>query len=99
MNWKAVRKPFDELAQAEPGQRFQRFYQRRRARRSRSGTIVRVVGGAVLVVVGVLLSMPPLVPGFVVSLTGLALIASQSQRVARWVDAAECWLRRLWGIA
>lgn len=97
MNWKGVKKPFNELARAEPGRRFQTFHQRRRRQRSRVTTALWSAAGVVLVVTGILLSMPPLVPGFLVTAAGLALLASQSRRVARWLDGIECRLRRLWG--
>lgn len=96
MNWKSLKQPFKELRQSEPGRRFQDYYEARRTRRTRAMSTVRIAFGGVLVMTGIVLSMPPLVPGFLVTAAGLAVIASQSRRVARWMDGFECWLRRLW---
>lgn len=56
---------------------------------------LRIGSGVLLVALGIVLSMPPLIPGFLVTAVGLALIASQSRRVSRLLDRLECWLRRL----
>lgn len=47
-------------------------------------------------ILGFLLSLPPLVPGFLLWLPGLALIASQFDCVARTLDQGECLLRNLY---
>lgn len=96
MNWKAFKGPFAELVRSRPGQRFQDFHNERRRNRTRPMTALRIAAGVFLVALGIVLSMPPLVPGFLVTAAGLAVIASQSRRVARWMDGFECWLRRLW---
>ena len=85
-----------EIARSEPGRRFQDLHQRRHRDRTRFMIVLRISAGIVLVIGGIVLSMPPLVPGFLVTLSGLVLIASQSRRVARWIDAAECRLRNLY---
>lgn len=94
MSWHSLKRSFKELLRGEPGRRFQAFHARRCRERSRAAMYLRVVIGAVLIVIGVLLSMPPLVPGFLVTFAGLGLIASQSLRVAQWMDRLESWLRR-----
>lgn len=96
MIWNRVKNPFDELKRSEPGRRFQEFHHRRCGQCTRAMSAARMVAGVVLVFGGIVLSMPPLVPGFIVTVVGLTLIAAQSQRVARWMDGMECWLRRSW---
>lgn len=94
MNWREIIRPINELLHGQPGQRFQAYYRRRREHRSQLAIALRIAAGMVLVVLGVLLSMPPLVPGFLVTLAGLGLVASQSRRVAAGMDRLECWVRR-----
>ena len=60
---------------------------------------LRLLFGLLLLVVGLLASIPPGVPGFLLWVPGLALIASCSRRVARALDRAELALlrsRRRW---
>jgi hypothetical protein len=51
--------------------------------------------GLLLVVLGLVLSLPPLMPGFLLWLPGLALIAAQFGWVARALDQGECRARTL----
>lgn len=96
MNGKRFTHPVRELLRGRPGRRFRDFHDARmREERSHVMTAGRVVLGVVLMLAGLLLSMPPLVPGFLVTAAGLALIASQSRRVAHWLDGMERWLRRV----
>ncbi len=90
-----IKKSFEEIVRSKPGRRFQDFYLRRCRQRAPIRIALRIAAGVMLILSGIVLSMPPLVPGFIVTLSGLALIASQSRRVARWLDAIECWLRGL----
>lgn len=90
-----IKKSWLELRDGVPGQRFQDFRARRRKQRSRTSVVLRLVLGVALVIAGLLLSLPPLVPGFVVTAAGLALIAAQSCRVAGALDAIEC---RIWAL-
>lgn len=75
------------------GERFAHRYERSRdhgpVRRGLS-----LVGGALLVVVGVIL-MPLPGPGILIAAFGGAMMAGQSLRIARALDAAEVGVRRL----
>lgn len=97
MRWKRFTRPVRELLRGSPGRRFRDFHEARAQERSRVMRAGRVVLGVVLMLAGVLLSMPPLVPGFLVTAAGLALIASQSRRVAHWLDRIERRLRKVVG--
>ncbi len=55
-----------------------------------------MIAGLLLLVLGLILSLPPLVPGFLLWIPGLALIASQSIFTASVLDSGECLLRRLY---
>lgn len=93
-NWRSVR-------QGRPGHRFVDHYDRAVRARSRSGTVVRVVGIGLAVLalaIGVLLAVipGPAIPFFLVA---GALLASEFRPVARLMDWWEVRLRALasWG--
>jgi hypothetical protein len=95
--WETAKQQVSEFWCGTPGQRFQQYYRRRQqAMRAQPWQKAVSVGlGLVLVVVGVALSIPPGVPGFLITLPGLGLLATQSRTLARWLDRAELKLRRL----
>jgi len=82
-----------ELFRAAPGQRFTERYRHRRRHHGLHKALV-VIGGASLVLVGCVLMITP-GPGLLVALAGGALIASESERAARALDALELRLRAL----
>ena len=91
-----LRSIYREIVHAPAGRRFQRYHQRRKRRSGGWQAAVYVGTGLLLVIVGFLLSLPPLVPGFLLWLPGLALIASQFDCMARTLDQGECLLRNLY---
>ncbi len=94
---RTVRDRLSELGRERPGHRFGRFHARRHRWRQQHPVASRVVAviGALLVVLGAALSIPPGVPGFIVSLIGLALLVSGSRKLARWLDRGEILARHL----
>ena len=91
-----LRSIYREINAAPAGKRFQRYHQRRKGRAGRWHVAVYGGSGLLLVILGFLLSLPPLMPGFLLWLPGLALIASQFGCVARALDRGECMTRRLY---
>jgi hypothetical protein len=91
-----LRRTYREIAATPAGKRFRCFHQRRRERGGRWQAVAMVGAGLVLVAVGLLLSLPPLMPGFLLWVPGLALIASQLRSVAHLLDRTECLLRGLY---
>jgi hypothetical protein len=91
-----LRSTYLEIAEATAGERFQFYHRRRKGRSGRWHTAAITGAGVLLVVLGLLLSLPPLLPGFLLWLPGLALVATQSGGVARVLDRSECLLRRLY---
>lgn len=89
-----LKKHWQELEQYPPGERFQRRNRRRREQRKRSGRSLRVGGGLLLIVLGLMLLFVP-GPGTIVALIGLALLAQESMFVARWLDWMELRGRRV----
>src|SRR5687767_7861268 len=83
---------YAKLAEAEPGERFINYY-RYRQRKGGEGRwkgVIGVTAGLCMVIMGSLLSIPPGVPGFLLSFAGLGLIAGRSRAVAVFLDRAEC---------
>ena len=83
---------------ARPGERFTRRYERLDGRgRHPVGRLLRGALGMLLVALGIVFGLLP-GPGFVPALAGLALLAGESQRIARVLDGLEVrlrhWLRR-----
>lgn len=80
---------------ARPGERFARRYERLSGHdRHPAARAVRAGLGVLLVLVGIVFGVLP-GPGFVPALAGLALLAGESERIARTLDAAEVKVRRL----
>lgn len=75
------------------GERFKHRYERTK----NYGPLRRwltLLGGGLLVVVGLIL-MPLPGPGILIAAFGGAVMAGQSLRIARWLDAVEVGVRRL----
>jgi hypothetical protein len=87
-NFKSV---FSQLAHAEPGKRFITYYRYRRARGGRQKWKARLsmILAWLLVFIGVAFSFLPGVPGFIVMLVGLGLIAGRLRGVAIFLDRVE----------
>jgi UPF0716 family protein affecting phage T7 exclusion len=88
------------LAAGEPGKRFLEFHERRRARERNATkwrTTAYVVAGVVLFAGGVLISLPPGVPGFFLWIPGLALLVARFRAFAIFLDRTEAFIRRLFG--
>lgn len=90
----SMKQHWRQLAAARPGQRFQQRYARRqRAQRSAIATSLRMIGGVLLVVVG-LIMLPAPGPGTLIVLLGASLIAQDSRTAARTLDWLELEIRR-----
>lgn len=87
-----------QLRQSKPGQRFVDHYHRNNRQPSKFAgkSWLLVTLGVVMTAGGLVLSLPPGVPGFLLWIPGLALIASQKKTVAVALDRAECAARDLY---
>jgi hypothetical protein len=93
--FRTLRLQWHNLTQAKPGRRFQnRYYARKRRRTGPFVKALYIAGGAVLMVLGIVL-LPAPGPGALVLLLGAAITAQESLAVARLCDAAEIRARRL----
>ena len=76
-----IKAEFREVKNGAPGRRFRDHYERSRLRDDVRGRVWRSWGyvgvGLVLLICGLVLSLPPSVPGFILWIPGLSLIASR----------------------
>lgn len=95
-----IKQEFREVRAGVPGCRFLDHYQRTRRKEGARGSSWRTAGyvaaGLVLIVCGLLLSLPPGVPGFLLWIPGLALLAARFKGLAMLLDRLEAWGRRTW---
>jgi hypothetical protein len=91
-----ARDAFRRFRAARPGERFMQLHsQMHRGGGGRLWFGISVLAGVLLILVGAALGFIPGVPGFLVALLGLGIIAAQVESVARWCDRSERALRRL----
>lgn len=95
-----IKSDYREIKDGEPGRRFRTHNERSRCREGGNGTPWRTAGyvavGLVLIVCGFVLSLPPGVPGFLLWIPGLALLASRFRSLAKLMDRLETWGRKTW---
>jgi uncharacterized protein (TIGR02611 family) len=95
-NWKSLKR-------GQPGSRFQDQYERqRKAQSSRAGRVLRILGGAVLLLLG-LFFLPAPGPGFIIVALGGTLLARELKVAAIVLDWLELrgrsvltWAKRTW---
>ena len=89
-----------ELKRGKPGSRFQDHYARAHdthgAQRSKPKAAFMWMGAA-FIVLGLLFSLLPVLPGWLMILLGVAAISTQSQKTARGLDWLEVKARELIG--
>jgi hypothetical protein len=93
-----IKSEFREIKDGSPGSRFIDYYERSRRRESVRGwkTLGYVFAGLVLLICGLLLSLPPGVPGFLLWIPGLALLAARFKSFAILLDRLELQTWKAW---
>lgn len=94
--WSLLKRNVAELRDAPPGQRFRARYRAWRARRreSRLATVMYLSAGVFAVLLGIVFSFWPVVPGFVFVLMGLAILSARLGWLAHRLDRLELAFRR-----
>lgn len=88
------RRQWQDLRAGEPGGRFQHLHrQRHQADVGRLRRGLRMAAALGLGLLGLVL-IPAPGPGVPILLAGMAALATESQRAARWLDGLERWLRQ-----
>jgi hypothetical protein len=85
-----------DLREGEPGDRFFRYFRLRHSehRNRPFRRILLIIVGLLLLIVGAILGPTPIIPGFVVALPGLAILAAQLRFVSKALDRGELVFRR-----
>lgn len=94
-----LRRHLKDFLQVRPGRRFIELHRRRRAR-AESGEgagkrLLYIGAGLALLLAGLLLSLPPGFPGFLLWFPGLVMLVSRLKAMALLLDRVELALRRL----
>ena len=91
-----LREGLKQLRCAGPGTRFQAHYERAHEPPWNYGMrALLIVTGVCLAVLGLLLSLIPLVPGSAISVVGAGLVAAESRTAARCLDWIEVKVRHI----
>lgn len=92
-------KRYRQMAEAQPGERFMDQYERRQEKAGKGEAKWRgpifISGGILLFVIGLLLSIPPGVPGFLLWVPALGLIVARSYFLANLFDRSEIFINKL----
>lgn len=93
--WRYFKQTANELARDKPGERFTQYYRRHRGdgRESRLARTLYMVLGFGLTLIGAVLIISPVVPGFFLIIPGLAIVAVRSRWAAQLLDRMECFVR------
>jgi hypothetical protein len=93
---KKIRKQASGLKQAQPGERFRKLHARRSGKtRSTLVDVLQITVAVILILSGIVLSLVPGVPGIVLALPGLALLAFRFRSFAAFLDQAEVMGRKM----
>jgi hypothetical protein len=84
-----------ELAALPPGERFLSLHDRRAQRAESLWRRVAGVSAGILLIAAGLFQLVVPGPGILVMILGAALLAREFASVARWMDSAELWCRRV----
>jgi len=94
--WKKFKDGYHKFLRERPGKRFVHFHRRWHQDVKGPGrTIGMVVIGFILIAGGIVLGFIPGIPGFVLLLPGVAMIAGPFRTPAEWLDRAEVAIRTI----
>ena len=95
---KLLKREWTQLVKSKPGYRFSERNERHSLSTNPARpwkTVAIMVGALVLLVAGVLLSLAPGIPGFVLWIPALGILAARSKVLAAFFDRMELFLRRI----
>jgi hypothetical protein len=90
-----IKKRYGQIRSGEPGMRFRSFHELRHDKTEGLPwqNWAYTAAGISLILGGFLLSIPPGVPGFLVIVVGISMIAARSHSTATFLDAIELSFR------
>jgi UPF0716 family protein affecting phage T7 exclusion len=95
--WAKARHIVREIRAGDPGSRFMDYWYARqsRERESPARRAAFIALGVFLIIAGIVLGPTPIIPGFLVGIPGLAILAARLRIIARMLDKGELVLRSL----
>ena len=94
-----LKSDFSLLVEGKPGSRFRDHHRRHRQSEGRATsawkTAAYLLLGATLLTAGLVLSIPPGLPGFLLWIPGLGLLVARLRVLAALLDRGELWLRKI----
>ncbi|HEX2854847.1 MAG TPA: hypothetical protein VHO24_16560 [Opitutaceae bacterium] len=93
---RGLKQQWKEFRGREPGERFQISHRRAKETsdpKARTWRLLRILGAIAMVVLGVIFSLIPGIPGFVFFFVAATILAAESLRFARALDATEMKIR------
>ena len=95
-----IKSALRDIRNGEPGRRFLQHYERTRLKEGDRGSFWKTFGyvaaALVLIVGGLIFALTPGIPGFLLWIPGLGLLAARSKRLAMVLDRIEVWARKMW---
>lgn len=91
-----LKQQWREFRRREPGERFQESHRRAKEKNNHTARLwrlMRILGAVVMLLLGVIFSLIPGIPGFVFFFVAATMLAAESLRFARLLDATEMKLR------
>lgn len=90
----------EEFRAGRPGNRFLTVYQHRRLHRREHPvrSILYIGFGFLFLIVGVIIALPPGVPGFFLWIPGMLMISTRLRWAAVLMDRIEMWIHRAIGV-
>lgn len=90
-----IKERYQQIKEGGPGSRFRNFYNLRHEKTQGSPLHNRIytAAGIFLIVIGLLLAVSPLLPGLVIALIGVSMLAARSCSFATFFDAFELSVR------
>jgi hypothetical protein len=95
-----IKSEFRKIKDGVPGRRFVDHYERSRRREGGRvklwSTLGYVAAGLILLICGLMFSLLPGIPGFLLWIPGLALLVMRFKILAVLLDRLEAWGRQAW---
>ena len=100
MKWQWLHAMVEDFRSGTPGSRFLAVYKHRRLHGSEHPirSIIYIGFGFLFLIVGVIIALPPGIPGFFLWIPGMLMIATRLRWAAVLMDRLEVWIRRAIGI-
>ena len=100
MKWQWLHDMVEDFRSGTPGNRFLAVYEHRRkhGREHPIRSVVYIGFGFLFLIVGVIIALPPGIPGFFLWIPGMLMIATRLRWASVLMDRMEGWIRHAIGV-